>query len=438
MKLISKTALVGCALSVSGAFAHGTTESTDPTHIIEVKVSKREERTRLADLGYALEDLRSDRVFIWGQAQDAERIRKEGFETKTVEMPMRIMHDPRITDTTLYHSYDRMNEDLAALEKKNPSIVTLVSLGRSVQNRNIPMLRISGKSLAEAESEKLPVAFYVGCHHAREHLSVEVPYMFAEYLIENYGKNKDVTRLVDSREIYVAPMLNPDGHVYDFQSDGRGRMWRKNRSRNSDGSYGVDLNRNYGYKWGTGGSSADPRSETFKGPKPFSEPETQALRDFVDSQPRMTTLLTLHTFSELVLYPWGHSYDAIGEKDGEPEDAKVFKKMAEDIAAWNHYTPEQASELYIASGDTTDWAYGTHRIIAFTFELTPTSMGEGGFYPGDDAIQPTFQANIKPMMYLLEYADNPRRVLNANARRPSFLETPSKKGVALADYRDAL
>ncbi|MBS1984696.1 MAG: zinc carboxypeptidase [Bdellovibrionales bacterium] len=403
-----------------------------PTHIIEVKASTSEQRTRIANLGYSPEDVRSDRVFVWGSEADAEVLRQAGFNAEAHPLPTRLLLGD--IATTRYHSYDRAVNELQEMEQKFSRLVTLSTLGRSVENRDIPLLRISGKTLGEAANAQLPVIFYMGCHHAREHLSVEMPLLFAHYLLDNYGKDATITRLVDSREIYIAPVTNPDGHVYDFTEDGRGRLWRKNRSANGDGSKGVDLNRNYGYGWGTGGSSTDPRSETYMGPQPFSEPETRAVRDFVSSQPRMTTLLTLHSYSELILYPWGHTKTPVGE--GNKADLAIYEKMGRDMSQWNHYTSEPASSLYIASGDTTDWSYGTHGVISFTFELSPSDYAGGGFYPGDKAIDPTFQANLNPMLYLLEYADRPGRVLSE--KTPSFLHTPATQGIPLADFRDIL
>jgi carboxypeptidase T len=258
--------------------------------------------------------------------------------------------------------------------------------------------------------------------------------MYAKYLVANYATNADIKRLVDSREIYVAPIINPDGHVYDYRNGIRGQMWRKNRRANGDGSYGVDLNRNYSWGWGTGGSDTNTRSEVYMGTAPFSEAESQNVKAFVDMQPRMTTLLSTHTFSELILYPWGGTYDKIGEKQGNPADLPVFEKMARDMSAWNKYTPQQSSDLYIASGDTTDWAYGTHGIFAFTFELSPSSMFGGGFYPSPSVIEPTFNANLKPLLYMLEFANDPRRVLTE--RIPNFLQTPVKIGVGIASAKD--
>jgi len=438
---------IGAAICVLSANSFSATDHAKPTHIIEVQASTREERTAIADLGFNLDELRSDKVFIYGKAKDAEYIKSKGFQAKAhVFKPEWYQWTPSHGETfsvngeaQKYHSYDEVNSILGALVGRNPSIANVMTLGRTVENRNVPIVRISGKSPAEAESAKLPTVMFMGCHHAREHLSVETPLKFIEYLLANYGKDENITRLLDTREIFIAPMVNPDGHVYDFREGGRGKMWRKNRRANSGGTFGVDLNRNYGFKWGTGGSSTTPSSDVYMGPTPFSEPETQNVRDFVRSQKRMTTLLSFHTFSELVLYPWGHTYDDIGQNGlGTVEDHNVFKKMATQMAGWNGYTPQQASDLYIASGDTTDWAYGELGIYAFTFELTPTSLWEGGFYPEPSVIQPTFDANLKPMLYMLEYADNPKRVLTDAL--PPYLgkgNTPSNLGIPVANFRDA-
>ena len=433
---------LGLAVTAGLAFsavAHNDVTDDKPTHLIEVEAHNSAERSAIANLGFAPEEFRSDKVYIYGRAQDEATLRKAGFNTHSYEiqpqwLKWREGESDKAGGTSSYHSYDQVNTILNDVVAKHPNIASLTTIGKSLENRDVKMVRLSGKSLGDAETNKLPVVFYMGCHHAREHLSVEMAVNFLQYLADNYGKNADVTRLVDTREIYIAPIVNPDGHVYDFKGDGAGNMWRKNRRRNANGTFGVDLNRNYGYGWGTGGSSTDPQSDVYMGPQPFSEIETQNVRDFVRSQPRMTTLLTLHTFSELVLYPWGHTNDAIGAKEGKKEDLPVFQKMAKDMAGWNHYTPEQASDLYIASGDTTDWAYGERGIFAFTFELTPTSMWDGGFYPEPTVIQPTFDANLKPFMYLLEFADNPHRVLTDKV--PSFLMTPARSGIATASAND--
>ncbi|MCB9092495.1 MAG: zinc carboxypeptidase, partial [Halobacteriovoraceae bacterium] len=170
---------------------------------------------------------------------------------------------------------------------------------------------------------------------------------------------------------------------------------------------GVDLNRNYPVDFGGSGSSSSTCSDVYHGVAPFSEPETQNINEFVKKHDNIKTMISFHTYSELILYPWSYTYDPIGGLD-----EKVFAKMAKDMAEWNNYTPMQSSGLYTSSGDTCDWAYKEHEIFCFTFELNPSSAGEGGFYPGAEMIQKAFQLNQKPVEYLLEYTDDPYRVLN--------------------------
>jgi carboxypeptidase T len=253
----------------------------------------------------------------------------------------------------------------------------------------------------------------MGGHHAREHISVEMPLMLAQNLVRRYrAGDARIVRMIESREISIIPAVNPDGLEFDIAGD-RYKMWRKNRRHNGGSSYGVDLNRNYGFMWGTGGSSSSPNSDTYKGPQPFSEPETRAIRDFVLARNNLTTLLSFHTFSELILYPWGHKYEKIEDE----KSFNVHRTMAQQMARWNGYQPQQSSELYIASGDTVDWSFGERGLVSFTFELDPKSIWDGGFYPGQDRIDVVFQKNWEPCLYLIENANNPYQVTTPTHQR---------------------
>lgn len=304
-----------------------------------------------------------------------------------------------------FHTYKETVQVLDELARLYPTITERFTIGTSLEGRSIPGIKLTS---IKSKSPGLftPAILFLGAHHAREHLSAEVPILLAKHLAENYSKDSAIKKLLDSREVYIVPMVNPDGAMYDIKGR-KYKSWRKNRAENSNGSYGVDLNRNYSFGWGTGGSSRSPRSDVYMGPKPFSEPETQAIEAFVESKPNIRILLSYHTFSELILYPWGGKDEGIGGLD-----QKVYEKLAGTMAKWTKYKPQQASDLYIASGDTCDWAYGKHDIFCFTFELTPKSMWSGGFYPGAKVIDRTFQVNIKPALYLIEHAGNPRGVLN--------------------------
>jgi len=161
------------------------------------------------------------------------------------------------------------------------------------------------------------------------------------------------------------------------------------------------LNRNYSYQWGGPGSSGDTFSETYRGPSPFSEPESQVVRDFLQ-QVTPKALISYHNYSQLVLYPWGYT--------NSPAPDKVLLDnlavaMADKIRAVHgkNYTPGQASTLYLASGDTTDWLYALFSVPAYTIELRPS-----GFIPGfelpEDEIQPTFEENLPAALFLIDWA----------------------------------
>ena len=170
---------------------------------------------------------------------------------------------------------------------------------------------------------------------------------------------------MNTREIWVLPNINPDGGEYDIET-GVYHYWRKNRRPNPGGSIGVDLNRNYSYRWGGDGSSGTPSDETYRGTDPFSEPESRVVRDFVVAHPDITAAITFHTYAELILYPYGYTYDDL-PADMAPGDLMVFRKLAGDMAATNGYVPQQASDLYTTSGDTVDWLYGARGIFGFDF-----------------------------------------------------------------------
>ncbi|MGK5085550.1 M14 family metallopeptidase [Bdellovibrionota bacterium FG-1] len=390
----------------------GPVAKADPEmRFIQISALGKEQRTEIANHGVSIEATRSDSVWGFATVPMIETLQKDGFKVLG-NFDLKIGqggHEGTLDfppADSPFHTYAELTADLNALHEGNPDITELMSIGKTTEGNEMWALHINTntKELGAGTSGK-PGVVFMGNHHAREHLSLEVPYLLAKYLLD-HRRDPKISNLLDSRDIWIVPMVNPDGAQYDIAT-GRYQWWRKNRRNNHNGTYGVDLNRNYGFGWGTGGSSNDTSSEVYMGPAPFSEPETQHVRDFVDAHPNTKVLLSFHTYSELILYPWGGKYEPVPNQ----ADHDTFKKLAETMAQWNHYTPEQASDLYIASGDTTDWAYGTHGIFAFTFELSPKDQMDGGFYPGANAIDRVFNDNLKPCLYLLGIANDPHQVL---------------------------
>jgi hypothetical protein len=298
-------------------------------------------------------------------------------------------------DAGLYHTYAEINTELHQLATDHPQIAQVSSRGKSVEGRDLWAIKISDNV---AQDEKEAEVVFLGGHHAREWIAVDVPFLLASHLVQQYGNDTTITRIVNQSEIWIAPLVNPDGHQYSVTTD---RLWRKNRRNNGDGTYGVDLNRNYGYQWGGPGSSGDTFSEIYRGPSPFSEPETQAVRDFLQ-QRQSRALISYHNFSQLILYPWGYTYDPAPDA---PQLHNLAVAMADRIRVVHgvSYTPEQSSDLYLASGDTTDWLYGELGPPSFTIELRPRTSSPGFELP-EDQIAPTFEENLPAALFLIDWS----------------------------------
>jgi len=378
----------------------------DSRFLLKIKAKDSFERSLISNTGAAIEFLDDEFIIAIANWEERNKLHKKFEVLSEVSLDQTNLSFP--TQDEAFHDYFEVEDELSNLMQEFPQDIEKVSIGKSVEGRDLWLLKIS-KGIRQSNQLK-PAVIFIGGHHAREHLSVEVPLRFTQWLLREWanGNNSRINKIMNTREIHVIPMVNPDGHTYDIQG-GRYKTWRKNRVRNTNGTFGVDLNRNYSYKWGTGGSSSNPNSETYMGPRPFSEPETTAIKKYLEQNRHISIVLSFHTFSELILYPWGHTRDPISNK----KDQQLYEVMAQTMAKWNNYKPMSSSDLYIASGDLSDWSYGELGMISFTFELDPknTGFGSGGFYPGASAIEPALKKNLEPCLYLLEYADDPYRAL---------------------------
>lgn len=383
---------------------------TDQRYYILISAKDKFERSAIANTDVSIDQVMEDSVLATGSLADLQRFEALGKVLWSGPVIQNLEFPEKDSE---YHDYKELVTALEKIHSEFSGITELKSIGKTQEGRDIWSLRIS-ENLNEASTK--PGIIFMGGHHAREHLSVETPLRLTQRLLKEYASNNaDAKRLIASRDIHIIPAVNPDGLEYDISGTSY-KSWRKNRFPNSNGTFGVDLNRNYGFMWGTGGSSANPSSDTYKGTTPFSENETKAIKAYVEANENINILLSFHTFSELILYPWGHKYASI-EKEA---DLKVHQTMAKTMSKSNGYTPQQSSQLYIASGDTTDWSYGQLGIFSFTFELDPKNVfGMGTFYPGDEIIPAVVEKNWAPFMYLIEYSDNPYRVINS-ARYADF------------------
>jgi hypothetical protein len=279
------------------------------------------------------------------------------------------------------------NAELKKLAKKNPRMVRLIKLKhRTLEGRNVFGVEIARKV---KRRDGRPTFYVDGIHHAREWPAGEYPMIYAHYLVEKYGKNKKVTKLLNRGRVIVVPIVNPDGFDYSRSSPlaqqtnvdaahstacgiaGCEGYWRKNRrsftgitipgaQKNPD-AYGVDPNRNYSLHWGGGGASPDEWSQTHYGTAPFSEPETKNVRDLILAN-NVTGLVSNHTSGRLVLRPWGDTYR------NSPDERYHFKLGAKMAKAMGGYQNIKGIQLYITTGTMSDWGYGVLGIPSYTFE----------------------------------------------------------------------
>ncbi len=260
---------------------------------------------------------------------------------------------------------DEINDYMDVLAAGSPDIAEVVELGMSIQGRPVRGLRITNDAYGEAACK--PSVLYNATQHAREWISPMVAMYAADRLLAGYGVDQAMTDLVDRTEILIVPVVNPDGYTYTWTTY---RYWRKNRRNNGGGSYGVDLNRNWGYAWGNNnGSSGDKWSDIYRGTAPFSEPETQHLRDWSNSRPRLAAQVDLHSYGQWVLWPWGYT-------GSQPPYAQTFATLGNEIrqiilSVHNRsYTAGQAyTLLYPVSGGALDWFLGGADAINYTVEL---------------------------------------------------------------------
>jgi len=299
-----------------------------------------------------------------------------------------------------YYKYAEMMADLDDMRTQYPNLITAkVSLGQSIQGRDLWMVKISDNPDSdEPETEVL----YTGVHHAREPESMALLMYFMWYLLENYGTDPTVTNLVNTRELYFVPIVNPDGYVKnetDFPNGGG--MWRKNLHDNggSPDCDGVDLNRNYGQQWGYDDSGSSPFTcdETYRGTAAFSEPETQIMRTFADAHQFVTTF-NYHTYGNYEIFPWGYHCNS---QDDTPDQA-TFVSFAQQFVSFNGYTYGHACQTvgYPVNGEANDWYYGEQVEKPKVFSFTP-EVGDW-FWPGMSQIIPLAVENVGPNLVLAQ------------------------------------
>lgn len=382
------------------------------------------DRTALLRTGVSIDEVDDHTVVVSADTMQARSLKALGYQmTALPGPPDRSL--PGIAASPMdfpsadskYHNYAEANAEIDQRIAQYPGIMSKRVIGKSYQGRDLVAIKISD-NVATDENE--PEVLFTHHQHAREHLTVEMALYLLKEFGSKYGTDSRVTNMVNGREIWIIPDLNPDGGEYDIAT-GSYRSWRKNRQPNSGSSYvGTDENRNWNYKWGCcGGSSGSKSSETYRGAAGESAPEVKVVADFVRSRvvggkQQIKAAIDFHTYSELVMWPFGWTYN-----DTAPgmtaDDLAAYKKTGLSMAASNGYTAEQSSDLYITDGTIDDWLWGNQKIFSYTFEMYPSSGG-GGFYPPDEVIDRETARNKDAVLQLLENADCMYRAIGKEAQ----------------------
>jgi carboxypeptidase T len=340
---------------------------------------------------------------------------------------------PARTQEGAYTSYAEATAGLAALAARYPSLVRLTSAGKSYEGRELWAVKISADVAVDDPNK--PDVLFTGLYHAREWIAAEVPYQLALRLPALYESDPRVRFILDHAEVWVMPIVNPDGLVYSQgapnHTSNEIRLWRKNRrpiDLDGDGrleGLGVDLNRNHSQAWRVGsdqpypatgddhGASDDPHNfQTYRGPAPDSEPEIRAITAFTaDPARNFVARMDFHNYGQLVLFPYGSTHD-------QCPDHAVFAEFAHELIVVIHdvhdtsYTPMPAVGLYLTTGSSTDYAYAKDRQFAFTLELSPHF---NGFDLDEGLMGRVVGETVPAALQLADWATGPATVTSVTA-----------------------
>ncbi|MBA9002958.1 M14 family metallopeptidase [Thermomonospora cellulosilytica] len=412
--------LIAGVLAGTGASAQSAARAPEPqdTHAYDVTgLRSAADRTRIARTGAAIDEAHGRHVVITATEREAAAVRRLGFTV--TPLPAEHAHEEELTTLGFppadsgYHDFAELTAVVNRVAADHSAIVRKSVIGRSYEGRDIMAVKISDNP---GSDEAEPEVLFTHHQHAREHLTVEMAVYLLNELTDRYGTDSRITNLVNTREIWILPDLNPDGGEYDIAT-GAYRSWRKNRQPNPGSSYvGTDLNRNWAYNWGCcGGSSGSPSSSTYRGPSAESAPEVRVVADFVRSRvvggrQQIRAAIDFHTYSELILWPYGYTYADTGPGLTQ-DDRNAHAALGQNMASTNGYTAEQASDLYITDGTINDWMWGVYKIFNYTFEMYPRTSSPG-FYPPDEVIGRETSRNREAVLRLMEYADCVYRIIN--------------------------
>lgn len=295
---------------------------------------------------------------------------------------------------------------LDTLVALRPDLAQTFVAGQSLEGRDIVGIRITGPGAGTR-----PGVLFHGGQHAREWITVPTILYLADTLLRQYDSDPYIQQLVDGADWYLIPVMNPDGYDYTWTTN---RLWRKNRRDNGNGTFGVDLNRNWGAGWGVIGSSSNPGHETYHGTGPFSEPETQVMRDFVLAHPSIAAYCDIHSFGQYIMFPYGYKTMFVPEPYySQYGYLAVTQSAIIEAVHGEYYIPGPLYyTLYPVGGGSIDWVYETTGAFSFTYELR--DRGQTGFLLPPEQIRPTAEEVTPALLFYADYCTEPVNLMTPN------------------------
>lgn len=445
----------GTGSSVAAPPAPSAASADDRAYVYRIHDGAHADAAALAGFDL-IEDRDGDDLFVLGDARTAKSLKDAGLTASVheklapaaQEAPKRSGQAPslsaQVAEETYYGGYRTVNAQYAHLDQvasDHSTLATVFDIGDSWRKAtgrpggyDIKAICITKKQSGDCQlspNSSKPRFLVQAQVHARELSTGEMAYRWIDYLTDGYGSDPTATEILDTREVWVVPIGNPDGVdmvQQGFMGGGSGLQWHRknanhthspyNCSENSGSGEGIDLNRNNGSHWGGAGTSSNPCSQVYKGPSADSEVENQALHDlyrdlFPDTRSGGDTsaadpdtqgmFVTMHSYSNMVLFPWG--FNSGVESGNDAALREMGRDMAQLAGGWQYGQPGEI--LYDASGSHDDYAYDVLGVPSFTWEIGPSGGSCGGFHPSYSC-QNTFWNQVKPMLtYAADKAENP-------------------------------
>ena len=387
---------------------------------VRIKYETADQLSELQKMGLDIMHQKQDYIDVAIPPQGLEQIQATGLTAEIIHADLTKFYQSRLEqnkDMGGYLTLDEINNWFDQIIADHPDIVSSkISIGQTIEGRDQWAVKISDNPEIDEDE---PEVLFTAAIHAREVITPLVVLNLMDSLTDNYSSDPNIQDLVDNREIWFIACVNPDGYYNNevIAPEGGG-LWRKNMRDNGDGTFGVDLNRNFGYAWGFNdfGSSPDPASLTYRGTAPFSEPETQNLREFHNAHDFIIAVY-FHSYGNKLYAPWGYN-------NSLPRDTAAFNYICDSVWVANGYA--NCVGIGNINGCSDDWLYGEtttkNRTFAFTNEV---GHDVDGFWPPLIRVPILVNENVLGGLAYLRVADDLDSILDAQPPYVPILTVPS-------------